>query len=76
MAYKFEAVGWEDFRGNRYKGGPGDVARTHGVWVHVTNPDDPEDQHMFWAWGKFNEWAEWWVYIGALMTAHGMELAE
>ncbi len=76
VAYTFRATGWEDFDGNRYRGTPSDVERTHGVFVHVQNPDDSDDQHRFWAWGKFSGWAEWWVYIGALMQMHGMELAD
>jgi hypothetical protein len=40
------------------------------------------EHHYFWAWqggtssqGGFQTWDEWYVYIGALMDGHGMDLA-
>ena len=49
--------------------------------VLVTNPDDSGDTHQFWAYnlspkGAFQDFAEWWTYIGGLMVMHGMELAD
>ena len=76
MAYEFTAEGWEDFDGNRHGGTPSDLDATHGVFVHVSNPDDPEDETYFWAYAaEFDDWAEWWVYIGGLMEMYGLELA-
>lgn len=79
MAYTFDVNAWEDFDGNRRRGTPSDIGATHGVRVHYHNPEDEEDQGMFWAYalmGAFKTWAEWWVYIGAMMERHGMELAD
>jgi hypothetical protein len=77
MAYAFQAYGWEDFEGDRHRGEPTDISETHGVLVSVTNLDDPEDTRMFWAYdyGTFESWAEWWVYIEALMDGYGLSLA-
>jgi hypothetical protein len=44
--------------------------------VHVWNDDDPEEHHYFWTFtgGPMPSWEEWWILIGAVMEAHGMEL--
>lgn len=49
----------------------------HGVFVHYYDPKNPEDNGMFWSYalrGQFRTWAEWWVYIGAMMSMYGLEL--
>lgn len=91
MSYAFDVEGWEDFRGNRHRGGPPSPESAHGVFVHLTNPDDRDDQHRFWAWGYFapkrqpgetrldhelRGWVEWWLYVAGLMHMHGMELED
>lgn len=40
--------------------------------------DDAGDDHQFWAYTRvyYQDFAEWWVYIGSLMTMHGMELED
>lgn len=72
----FTVEGWEDRDGERHEGTPSDLNDTFGTFVHVTNPDDPEEHHFFWAFvgGPFEEWDEWYVYIGALMDMYGMAL--
>lgn len=77
MAYTFEAIGWEDFDGNRHRGTPSDLDATHGVIVEYHDPDNSEDRGAFIAYarGDFEDWAEWWVYIGGLMEMHGLDLA-
>jgi len=80
MAYTFDAVGWEDFEGNRWTGLPDEPEDAHGIWVHYYDPENSDDQGMFWAYalrGAFDDWSEWWVYIGGLMVAnYGMVLAD
>lgn len=82
MAYSFTVDGWQDWDGNRYEMTPeGDVQQnvedTQGVFVHAWGVDDPEDEHYFWVYvgEEFQDWDEWYVLIGAMMNAHGMEMA-
>lgn len=79
--YDFTVFGWEDYDQNRHRVGPTrplpDSADPHGVLVRATSVNDPEDVHEFMVYTRvrFQTWAEWWVYIAAIMKSHGMELA-
>jgi hypothetical protein len=72
----FTVEGWEDGNGDRHEGTPDDLTDTWGCFVHVSNPQDPEEHHYFWAWAldSFETWDEWYVYIGALMDMYGWAL--
>jgi hypothetical protein len=72
----FTVERWEDRDNIRHDGPPYDITDTYGVFVHVTDPKDESVHHYFWAWvgGPFETWDQWYVYIGALMAGHGMEL--
>lgn len=88
-AYQFDIVGYMDANENRHfipedRDGNRpmvseiiDVDDTYGLWVRARNVNDDDDTHMFWAYvyDPFEDWAEWFVYITALMAGHGMELA-
>lgn len=84
MAYTFDVVAWEAWPpsrggdGKRRGGIPGRPQTAHGVKVLLRNPDDDGDTHQFWAFTlqKFQSWSEWWVYVGGLMSMHGMDLAD
>jgi hypothetical protein len=81
LPYKveFSIEAWEDRNGDRYDEPPlqRDLSNVYGVRVHVTNPDDPNEHHRFWAWvgGPFDTWDEWWLYVSTLMEMHGYSLA-
>lgn len=77
MPYTFTADGWQDWDGNRYEGDPPDVEDTQGLFIHATDPADPESDHYFWTFvgEPFEEWDEWWVLVGAMMEMHGMSIA-
>ena len=83
---RFTIEGWESTQPDgddnyRHHGPPDDLSKTIGVFVHVTDPNDDSSHHYFWAFvggttgpGAFQSWEEWYVYVGALMEAHGMGL--
>jgi len=75
--YTFDVWGWEDANGDRWTGEPFNIQDTYGIWVHVYNPDNPEDSHPFWAFTPepYEDWEEWWDYIGILAAMHGYVLA-
>jgi hypothetical protein len=54
---------------------PSDPTEPHGIWVHVTGTADDGSSvdTYFWAYGlgDFQDWAEWWVLIGALIEQEG-----
>lgn len=77
----FTVEGWEDREGKRHRTTPDDLNNTIGVFVHVSDPNNEAEHHYFWAfqgntaqYGGFQSWDEWYVYIGALMAGHGMDL--
>lgn len=89
MAYRFDVVGYMDWDNQRHSI-PADESGNRpeldslmdpedakGLWVRAVDEDDPEDLHMFWAYvyDPFEDWSEWYVYIGALMDQYGLELA-
>ena len=78
MAYTFDVVAWEGWDKRRHGGVPRNPQQAKGLKVLVTNPDDEGDTHQFWAFTitEFQDFAEWWTYIGGLMVMHGMELAD
>lgn len=78
LAYTFDVVAWQTFDGRRYGGPPPSADAARGLKVLATNPDDPGDTHQFWTYTAvhFQDFAEWWVYIGAMMTMHGLDLAD
>ena len=81
MAYTFNVVAWEGWNGRRYGGVPRTPQQAKGLKVMVTNPDNPGDTHQFWAFNRspksaYQDFAEWWTYIGGLMVMHGMELSD
>lgn len=79
LAYTFSVVAWRDWDGRDRRGLPSNPEDAKGLKVLVTNPEDDGDTHQFWALSistRFRDWSEWWTYIGALMVAHGMELAD
>ena len=82
MPYDFTVDGWQDWDGNRFDntdegGDPAPIEEVQGVFVHATNPDDPEDEHYFWVFigEPFEEWEEWWVLTAAMMDMYGLSLA-
>lgn len=81
MAYNFRVVAWEGWDKRRWGGVPSTPQQAKGLKVLVTNPDDEGDTHQFWAFNTspknaFQDFSEWWVYVGGLMTMHGMDLAD
>lgn len=78
MAYVYTPIGWEDESGDRHEISadrdiPQDLSDVYGVKVWAFDPDNPEDQHHFWAWigGAFESWDEWDAYIDALIDMYG-----
>jgi len=78
LAYTFSVVAWQDWNGRRYGGLPNNPQDARGLKVLMTNPDNPGDTHQYWNYSTihFQDWSEWWVYIGALAVSHGLELAD
>lgn len=78
MAYEFEVVGYKGWDQANHRGLPSDPRQARGLKVVVTPTDGGDDVHQFWAISeqRFYSWAEWWVYIGALMQSHGMPLED
>ena len=78
----FETFGELDDEGNppRFSGDPRnefDAQDVYGVFAHLVNEDDPDDEHWFWVYqmGDLEDWDEWYDYITDVAGDHGMALA-
>lgn len=78
MPYTFDVVAWEGWDQRRHGGPPPTPQQAKGLKVLVTNTDNPNDTDQFWAFTitRFQDFSEWWVYIGSLVTMYGLELAD
>lgn len=75
----FDVIGYDDWGHYRHKGVPENPQDASGMIVRVTDPDNPRDTQVFLAptLTRFEEWSEWWVYIGGLIVRnYGLELAD
>ena len=47
-----------------------------GLWVHVYNLDDPQDEHWFWVRSYMSlDFDQWDDLVAGAMDMHGMTLA-
>lgn len=72
MPYWYEVRGWKDYNDDPHDGEPQDMGAAFGLYVHVWNSEDPEDDHWWWTYsGEPEDWEDWQYIIEAQMEMHG-----
>lgn len=76
MSYVFDVHGWESPNGDWIDGEPGAIDITYGVYVHVYDPETPEDER--WGWVRtmepLDDWEDWDQLVIAVYASHGIEI--
>ena len=67
-------LGWKDWDGIPHEGEPSDLSQVWSQFVHVSDPDTGEDQHL-WAYvpkglKETEDWEWWYNYIDMLAAMY------